>query len=136
MRVEREGRAIPPSTILVIEPSLTLRTIISIALHRAGRSAVHVYSDAVSALCQLRNGSIPPPTLILLTKRLRSLDGSTALRLLKQQAPGAVVVVVMDDEGYLERIKARVAGASAVLLKPYRVEELLWLVQRYAPGGP
>jgi DNA-binding response OmpR family regulator len=129
---ERGVRARSLPTILVIEPSLTLRTLVSLVLHRAGYARVSVYPDALPALRHLMRGCIAPPALALFTKR--SPGGYRALQLLKQSAPATAVVVVMDDEGCLERIKARVAGASAVLIKPYWVEELLRLVRLYAPG--
>lgn len=123
----------PPPAILVIDPSLTLRTLISLVLRRAGCPRVLVYPDALPALRHLRRGVIAPPALVLLTKHPGPRDRYRALRLLKQVSPATVVIAVMDDEGVLERIKARVAGASAVLIKPYRVEALLQVVQRYAP---
>lgn len=123
-------------SILVIEPSLTLRAVISTALHRVGYPAVHTYAEALLALSCLRSGALASPAFVLLTKDLPLLDGYAALRLLHERAPAAVIVMVMNDEGYLERSKARLAGAAAVLIKPYTVENLIHLIHRYVPLNP
>lgn len=121
--------ASPPPVILVIEPSLTLRTLIPITLRRAGNARVFAFPDTLAALRSLRRGLCPPPYLVLLTRSLSSGDGYRELRALRHGCPDAVIVLVMEDEGALERIKARMSGAATVLLKPYTVADLLRLVQ-------
>ena len=119
-----------PPVVLVIEPSITLRTLLPIMLRQLSQARIFTFPDALVALHHLRDADFPAPDVILLTKDLPRLPGSVAARLLKHRHPDARMVMVMEDEGCLGRILARLAGAEKIVLKPYTLQN----VQRIIDG--
>jgi DNA-binding response OmpR family regulator len=113
-----------PLVVLVIEPSLTLRAVLPIMLRRLCQARVFSFPDALVALRHLCSSDFPAPDVVLLTKDLPRLPWYAAARLLKHRYPDAWVVMVMEDEGSLGRITARLAGAAEIVLKPYTLQTL------------
>lgn len=113
-----------PPVVLVIEPSLTLRAVLPIMLRCLCRARVFSFPDALMALRHLRTARVPAPDVVLLTKDLPRLPWYAAARLLTHRYPDARIVMVMEDEGSLGRITARLAGAAEIVLKPYTLQTL------------
>ena len=131
-------QSLPPRPpVLLIDDSPTVRKIIEVALRRAGYE-VTAYEDPEEALGALKRGEIPAPALAIVDVGLPKLDGYDVIRLLRaspqfQQLP---VIVVSARDGILDRIKARLVGANAYLVKPFKERDLRALVQQYAPIAP
>lgn len=129
-QAERTSGSPRPPIVLVIEPSLTLRTLLPIMLRRLCYARVFAFPDALVALRHLRGPDLPAPDVILLTKDLPRLSGYAAARMLKHRCPNAKVIMVMEDEGCLGSITARLSGARDIVLKPYTLQD----VQRVIGG--
>lgn len=130
------GMLLRPPVILVVEPSLTLRTLLPIMLRCLHQAQVFAFPHTVAALRHFRDPTLPMPTHIFLTKAAPLLSSDAALCVLKQQFPAAMRVLVMEDEGCLERIKAQLAGATDILCKPYTLADLARLLARTPPTSP
>jgi len=67
--------------------------------------------------------------IVFLDLVMPEIDGETALRWIKNHAPGTSVVVtsIQDDEGIIRRMLA--LGATAYLTKPFSVNEIKKIMQ-------
>ena len=88
--------------------------------------------DGEAGLVAVRAGS---PSLILLDMHLPQMDGMTVLKRLKADpATAAIPVVALTASAMAgDREKLLRAGCAEYLSKPYQIEELLELVQRFVP---
>lgn len=119
-------RSSHPPFLLVIEPSPTLRTILEITLRRHAYLTWALFADPLPALRAIQLGHLPVPDVALVCRRLPYLDGFEVLRILRErQYHTSVVLLLSDQDSRLDRIKARLAGARAVLVKPFTMQELL-----------
>lgn len=118
--------------ILIIDDSLTIRKILETCLEREGYE-VKSFEDGVEALRWLASPQRKVPGLILLDLTLPRLDGLSVLSCLKRKpALAAVPVVVLSRrEGVLDRLKARLIGASLYLTKPFKTDDILAVVSRF-----
>ncbi|WP_376794159.1 response regulator [Thermogemmatispora sp.] len=122
--------------IFVVDTSPVCRLIVALALRRAG-FRVCCYPDGLSALQELAR-SPEPPALLLLDPALRPLDGYHLIRLLRQQPRLASIPIVLMSArpSWRERLSARLVGASALLAKPLRLDQLVALVRRLTAASP
>lgn len=120
--------------LLVIEPSLTVRTVIEATLCRNARapSSFHLpywalFADPVSALGALHASQIPVPHIGLVCRDLPHLDGYQVIQHVHQRGypTSFIVLLSAEQDSPLERIKAHLAGARTTLAKPFTVQQLL-----------
>lgn len=116
--------------IMVIDDSSVVRKILAIGLGRAGFE-VECYEDGVEALCSLQNPERQElPDLVILDIVLPKMDGYEIAVLLKSRPELSRIVIVMlsRKDGILDRLKGRLAGASAYIMKPFRMSEVVQVV--------
>ena len=119
----------PRPSLIVIDPSPTVCQVIKLILTRHGYSTLATFADPVHALRALHNREVPVPDIALICRRLPFLDSYEVMQVMRERAYTTQVVILLAcEEGILERIKARLAGARAVLLKPFDVKELLLIL--------
>lgn len=131
-------QSLPPRPqVLLIDDSPTVRKIIEVALRRAGYE-VTAYEDPVEALGALVRGEVPAPALAIVDVGLPRLDGYDVIRQVRAhpQFQHLPIIVISARDGILDRIKARLVGANAYLVKPFKERDLRALVQQYAPNSP
>jgi two-component system response regulator AtoC len=115
------------SVLVVDDESLTLRTI-SRALGEQGFDVL-VALDGEKALEVFQEEH---PDLVLLDVVLPGMDGIEVLRLIKQQAP-ATMVVMMSAYHVVERaVEAMKLGAYDYLVKPFHLADLVSMMNRAA----
>ena len=114
---------------MVVDDSPTIRKIVETCLKRAGFE-VTCYPDGVAALKALVTQEHLLPDLIILDVNLPKMDGYQFARTLKQKRQFAALVILMlsGRDGILDRLKGRLAGASAYLTKPFKSRDLVDLV--------
>lgn len=123
-----------PPSLLVIEPSLTLRTIIQTALRRHGYPVPSLFADPIAALQALSQGRVPIPDVALVCRKLPHLDGLDVIRVMRRRRyPIAIALLLSEQDGTLARIQARLAGAQATLKKPFTVQQLLQILEALSP---
>ena len=93
-------------------------------------------AEAGSAAEALAQAMTFRPELILLDLSLPDLDGLTALRLLRERAPRARVLVLMTHASPEQVLAAARAGASGSLLKGDSAEELREAIRCALHGEP
>ncbi|SRR5258708_5126820 len=127
------GTSRPPTRVMVIDDSLTIRMVVKTCLTRAGCEVVD-FPDGIQALRWLMNAEDTfPPDLILLDLEVPNMDWHLVMQRLKAHAACADTTLVMLSrrDGLLDRLQSRLAGAHAYLAKPFRTQELLTVIHHY-----
>ena len=114
--------------VLVVEPSITLRTLIDVTLttfYRNHPSAGWViYAEAITALRNIYDGLLPIPDLAVICWDLPYLDGFDATRVIRSRGYPTAVALIVEQDRPLDRLKARQVGANATLARPFKVQGL------------
>ena len=75
------------------------------------------------------------PDMILMDVAMPGMDGLEAMRQIRVQKPGMVVVVASAHSMAGDREKFLAAGANDVLSKPFKLSDLTSMVDRLMGGG-
>lgn len=111
--------------ILIVEDDAGIQTMLQLALAERGHDTVCAASlqDAVAVLAEVR------PRLILLDVLLRGID---ALDLATRPEVAGVPIVVMTASENAAAAAARI-GAAGWLSKPFDLDDVYAIAERYAP---
>lgn len=119
--------------IVCVDDSVTIRQAVEKILDEHGYEATSIGNPlrALSLLFQLK------PDLILCDIAMPELEGYQLCAMLRQstvfrQRP---IVMLTGKDGFIDRVKARMAGATDYLTKPFGAQELLTLVEKYVGLG-
>jgi two-component system chemotaxis response regulator CheY len=116
-------------TILVVDDSNSLRTVVKLALQRAGYDVLEA-GDGVEGLRQL--DANPKVHLIVSDVNMPNMDGITFVTHVKQHARHKFAPVIMlTTEGQDEKKQqGKAAGAKAWIVKPFNPPQLLDAVSK------
>jgi CheY-like chemotaxis protein len=126
-------RDLPDGPLLMVDDDPDAIELFQHAARRAGlQRDIHVATDGLAAIGQLRLGLGRRPAVLLLDLEMPHLDGLGVLRWLRRsEAYRDLTVVVMSAAGPQAGLEAYAAGADAFIAKPdtfkglVRVAELL-----------
>lgn len=119
--------------IVAVDDSLTVRKIVSISLERIGYR--------VMTACEGRQGleliARERPDLILLDITMPGLDGYQVCKAIKQNPDTRKIPIVMlsGKDGFFDKVKGRLAGATDYITKPFREATLAEAVKKFAAGA-
>lgn len=116
-------------TVLIVDDSASLRTVVKMALVRAGYEVIEA-GDGQEALAQLdKAGKVH---LIVSDVNMPNMDGITFVTQVKQHARHKFTPVVMlTTEGQdAKKEQGRAAGAKAWIVKPFNPPQLLDAVSK------
>jgi DNA-binding response OmpR family regulator len=117
--------------VIVLDASPTTRKILEVILRREGHQVV-CFDDPLEALRFLsRHG---PADLLFLGIDLPKVDGFNVLKYLKGEArfhSMVSIALLSEQDGILSGVKARLAGAQQVMLKPLVRQRIVTLVAGY-----
>ena len=118
-----------PKTILIVDDSSSLRTVVRMALNRAGYDVLEA-SDGIQALSALEQAV--KVHLIVSDVNMPNMDGISFVSQLKKHPRHKFVPVVMlTTEGQeAKKQEGRAAGAKAWILKPFNPPQLLDAVSK------
>jgi twitching motility two-component system response regulator PilG len=115
--------------ILCIDDSVTICRAVEYILHNHGFQVMAVSSPtkALSLIFQHK------PDLILCDITMPELDGYELCGMLRKSSAFAKVPIIMltGKDGFIDRVKARMVGATEYLTKPFGEKELLTTVEKY-----
>ncbi len=111
--------------VLVVDDDISIRDTVTTILAQEGYG-VSGASSGDEALALLRTWR---PTLVLLDMRMPGMDGWTVARLMRESGLQVPIVVMTAAES--ARHWAEEIGADAHLAKPFALEELLAVVERF-----
>ncbi|MGF1458301.1 MAG: response regulator [Leptolyngbyaceae cyanobacterium] len=119
--------------IVCVDDGVAIRRAIEQILDEHGYEATSIGNPlrALSLLFQLR------PDLILCDIAMPELEGYQLCAMLRQSTSFRQTPIVMltGKDGFIDRVKARMAGATDYLTKPFGAQELLTLVEKYVGLG-
>ena len=116
-------------TILIVDDSSSLRTVVKLSLARAGYEVLEA-GDGKEGLAQL--DKVAKVHLIVSDVNMPNMDGITFLTHVKQHPRHKFTPVIMlTTEGQdAKKEQGRVAGAKAWILKPFNPPQLLDAVSK------
>ena len=116
-------------TILIVDDSASLRTVVKMALQRAGYEVVEA-ADGVQGLAALEAAG--KVHLVVSDVNMPNMDGITFVTQVKQHPRHKFVPVVMlTTEGQdAKKEQGRAAGAKAWIVKPFNPPQLLDAVSK------
>jgi twitching motility two-component system response regulator PilG len=126
-------------TIMVIDDSAAVRTVIQIAFRRVGVD-VSAFEDGLSAMKALTREDVPVPSVLLLDLGLPRMNGYEVAALLRahEAFKQTVLLMLTARDGVIDRVRAKMVGAQGYITKPFRVASVVQEVSRYldlrAPG--
>ena len=118
--------------VIVLDASPTTRKILEVILRREGHQVV-CFDHPLEALRFL--SSHGPADLLFLGIDLPKMDGFNVLKYLKSKArfhSMLSIALLSEQDGVLSRVKARLAGAQQVILKPLVQQRIVALVSGYS----
>lgn len=119
--------------ILIVDDSPTMRASVSFCLTNAGYNV----SEAVhgeNGLVKLKELDLEAqlPALIISDINMPEMDGIKFIKEVKKTKWKFIPILVLTTESQEEqKLKGRSAGAAGWLLKPFRPEQLLWVVRKF-----
>jgi twitching motility two-component system response regulator PilG len=119
--------------VVCIDDGATIRKAVEYILNEHGyeASAISNPLKALSLVFQLK------PDLILCDIAMPELDGYEICAMLRKSTAFRQTPIVMltGKDGFIDRVKARMVGATDYLTKPFGESELLMLVEKYVGVG-
>jgi len=119
--------------IVCVDDGITIRQTVERILDDHGYEATSIGNPlrALSLLFQLK------PDLILCDIAMPELEGYQLCAMLRQSTAFRQTPIVMltGKDGFIDRVKARMAGSNDYLTKPFGAQELLTLVEKYVGLG-
>lgn len=122
----------PPVTglrITCIDDSITICRAVEYILHSNGYQVTSISNPvrALSLVFQLK------PNLIFCDITMPELDGYELCAMFRKSVAFSQIPIIMltGKDGFIDRIKARMVGATEYLTKPFKEKELLTIVERY-----
>lgn len=119
--------------VVCIDDGVAIREAVEHILVEEGYEATSIGNPlrALSLLFQLQ------PDLILCDIAMPELEGYELCAMLRQASDFRQIPIVMltGKDGFIDRVKARMAGATDYLTKPFGAKELLTLVEKYVGLG-
>jgi two-component system chemotaxis response regulator CheY len=117
-------------TILAVDDSLTIRELINFVLGNAGFNVV-LAEDGVHGLEQLTRVT---PDVIITDVNMPRLDGLSFIEQARASLARAIPILVLTTESDpAQKARAKAAGATGWIVKPFNPVQLIEAVQRVAP---
>jgi twitching motility two-component system response regulator PilG len=123
--------------VMIIDDSVTVRKIVEVSLRREGIDYVS-YSNGIEAVRALTERRNLVPDLVFLDISLPRMDGYQFAQYLKSQPQydNTVIVMLSGHIGVLDRLKGRLSGARNYLTKPFKTQDILFVVHEYLGKTP
>jgi chemosensory pili system protein ChpA (sensor histidine kinase/response regulator) len=119
-----------PYNVLIVDDSLSMRHVLSLAVKKAGWNAVPA-RDGLEAL-EILDGGVTPPDIVLLDIEMPRMDGFEFLSTVRSQKARADLPIVMltSRGGDKHRDKAKALGVTDYMVKPFQEEALVSNIDR------
>jgi len=121
-----------PVTVLVADDNEVAQRLCRRVLEKAGHRVLTASDGQEAVNIALADG----PDMILMDVAMPGMDGLEAMRQIKAQKPSMVVVIASAHSMAGDRERFLAAGANDVLSKPFRLNDLISVVDRLVGGTP
>jgi twitching motility two-component system response regulator PilG len=118
--------------VMVIDDSPTIRKIVETCLKREGFT-VAAFADGIEAMQALTSPRARVPDLVVLDIGLPKMDGYEVARCLKTkpQFSNTIIIMLSRRDGIIDRLKGRLAGAREYLIKPFKTQDFINVIESY-----
>lgn len=120
-------------TILIVDDSATLRASVNFVLSDAEYTVIQAKdgSDALIRLSELKSDNIKVD-MIITDINMPNMDGIVFIKEVKKSDFKFVPILVLTTESEnAKKMEGKAAGASGWLVKPFKPEQLLWVVKKF-----
>lgn len=126
---ELHGSSPRGKTILVIDDSATIRKLISAKLEKSGHAVVTA-EDGVEGLEKIAEKT---PDLVLLDITMPKMDGYEVCKEIRAnpETKDIPVVMISGKDGFFDKVRGRMAGATGYVTKPFGPETLMKALDTY-----
>jgi CheY-like chemotaxis protein len=118
----------PGFTVLVADDNDVAQRLCKRVLEKAGYSVL-LASDGLQAVDVALGAH---PGMILMDVAMPGIDGLEAMKRIKEQKPGMAIVIASAHSMASDRERFLAAGADDVLSKPFRLADLVAIVEKLA----
>jgi len=117
-------------TILVVDDSPTVCKLVCITLEKRGYRVITA-SNGLEALARINDGL---PDLILLDITMPRMDGYQLCKIIRGNQGTKCIPVVMltGKDGFIDRVRGRMAGSTDYITKPFDPDTLLRVVEKHS----
>ena len=121
-----------PKKIITVDDAMTMRKMVSFTLQDAGHQVLEA-ADGVAALALLRNERVD---LVISDVNMPNMDGITLTRRLRElnHLKTTPIILLTTESAPEVKAQGRSAGATGWIIKPFKPEQLLALVQKLFPN--
>lgn len=118
--------------IVIIDDSPVVRQLFKAALSQE-TYLIQTFQTPLDAWCEIFvRRTIPIPDLIFIDLILPpEMSGTEAIRRFRDRFPAMPIVAISRQDGAGDQLMARLAGASKYLAKPFTMQDILDVVQRF-----
>jgi CheY-like chemotaxis protein len=117
-----------PYTVLVADDNEVAQRLCRRVLEKAGHRVLTASDGQEAVNLALANS----PDMILMDVAMPGMDGLEAMRLIKTEKPGMMIVIASAHSMASDRERFLAAGADDVLSKPFKLTDLTGVVDRLA----
>jgi CheY-like chemotaxis protein len=119
-------------TVLVADDNDVAQRLCKRVLEKAGYSVL-IAADGLQAVDVALNQR---PSMILMDVAMPGIDGLEAMRRIKTEMPGMPIVIASAHSMASDTERFLAAGADKVLSKPFRLADLIAIVETLAAAAP
>ncbi len=118
-------------TVLAVDDSLTIRELVNFVLSNAGFNVV-LAEDGIEGLERLKSLA---PDVIITDVNMPRLDGLSFIERARAETPArsTPILVLTTESEPAQKARARAAGATGWIVKPFNPTQLIEAIQRVAP---
>ena len=132
MAEQGNGAAKGSLTVLVVDDNEVAQRLCRRVLEKAGYGVL-IAADGLQAV---DIALARKPAMILMDVAMPGIDGLEAMRRIKAEAPAMPIVIASAHSMASDRERFLAAGADNVLSKPFRLADLITMVEQLAHAGP
>jgi twitching motility two-component system response regulator PilG len=120
--------------VMIIDDSPTICKILEVAVSRQGHQVMSFQQPVLALHALFRTKEIPFPDLLFVDLILPRLNGFQVIQFLRNhpESRHIPIIVISRRDGLMDRLKARIVGANEYVTKPFKIQDIVALVQRYS----
>ena len=121
-------------SVMVVDDSPTIRKLVGLTMAKNGFRVVEA-GDGEEALEQIRAEGAPD--VVLVDVVMPGMDGLTLCKRIRQDPVTArvPVIILSGHDGYLDKVRGKMAGSDRYLTKPFEPAALLKAVREFCSPG-
>ncbi len=119
--------------VLIIDDSFTICKILEVALSRQGYRVMSFQQPVLALHALFQTKEIAFPDLLFVDLIMPRMNGFQVIRFLRghPESRHLPIIAISRCDGLMDRLRARLAGANEYVTKPFKIQDIVALVQRY-----